>query len=189
VASDRERIRASEQPQEPPGDGPEQLVSSLQRASRGLQRLLIAQTRSSGLGMLELMVLLRAAEGSGVTSGDVGRSLGLSTSTMTGLVDRLAEDGLVRRHPHPTDGRLVLIRATAKGRRVRERSVGEILESLTTESARLGAAEAAGIARFLDRVVGLLNQQADELQKAAQQRTGRTGTPRRTRETRSAPST
>jgi DNA-binding MarR family transcriptional regulator len=183
VDLDRESTLTGEKPSKPDQAAPERLVSTLHDASRALQRLLIAQTRASGLGMLEFLVLSRAAEG-GVTPGEVGRSLGLSTSTMTGLVDRLAGDGLVRRHQHPADGRLLLVRATSKGRKLRERSVGPILESLSREVASLDAAEEAVTTRFLDRVAELLNAQAEELQKAAQRSRRRAGTPRRIRSVR-----
>ncbi len=106
--SDRESRVTSQNRLEGDERAPERLVSTLHDAGRALERLLIAQTRASGLGMLELMVLSRAAEGAGVTPGEVGRCLGLSTSTMTGLADRLERDGLVRGDPHPTDGGLAL---------------------------------------------------------------------------------
>jgi DNA-binding MarR family transcriptional regulator len=181
VAPDRESTHASQKQADADGRGPGRLVSTFHDASRALERLLIAQTRASGLGMLELLVLSRVAEGSGVVPGEVGRSLGLSTSTMTGLVDRLAGDGLVRRHAHPTDGRLLLLRATSKGKKVRERSVGPVLESLSREAATLDATEEAATASFLARVVELLNQQAEELQRAAHATAGRAVTPRRAR--------
>jgi DNA-binding MarR family transcriptional regulator len=181
VALDRESTQVSQKRPEADGRPSGRLVSTFHNASRALERLLIAQTRASGLGMLELLVLSRVAEGSGVISGEVGRSLGLSTSTMTGLVDRLAGDGLVRRHAHPTDGRLLQLRATSKGKKVRERSVGPLLESLTREAANLDATEEAATARFLARVVELLNRQAEELQGAAHATAGRAATPRRAR--------
>lgn len=160
---------------------PERLALAFHDASRAFERLLIAQTRASGLGMLEFLVLARAVESGDVTSGEIGRSLGLSTSTMTGLVDRLARDELVRRHPHPTDGRLLLLRATPKGKRVHERSVGPTRESVTREAATLGAAESGTTARFLDRVTELLGRHAEELQNVARATAGRAATPRRAR--------
>lgn len=161
--------------------GPERLVLTFEDVRRALERLLIAQTRASGLGMLELLVLSRVAEGSGVVPGEVGRSLGLSTSTMTGLVDRLAGDGLVRRHAHPTDGRLLLLRATSKGKKVREHTVGPVLESLAREAAPLAAAEESVTVGFLARVVEFLNQHAEQLLIEAQPTTRRVATPRRQR--------
>jgi DNA-binding MarR family transcriptional regulator len=45
-----------------------------------------------------------------------GEHLGLSPRNMTALVDSLEGEGLVRRRPHPTDRRAVLVEATDRGR-------------------------------------------------------------------------
>jgi len=140
------------------------VVFALHYANRALQSLLIAQARASGLGLLEFLVLSRAAHDDGITPGEAGRALGLSTSTMTGLADRLEADGLVRRHPHPTDRRLLLLRATAKGRRLRERALGPILAKLTAEAETLQSAERVAAAAFLQRVGELVSEHAEQLQ-------------------------
>jgi len=159
---------------------PADLVFTLHRASRALPRLLVAQARANGLGMLEFLVLSRAAEGDGITPGDAGRSLGLSTSTMAGLSDRLEGDKLVRRQPHPTDGRLLLLQATPKGRRIRERTLGPIFANLTAEAAGLEDAEREAAGRFLERVIALVDEHADTLQRAPRRPAVRASTPRRT---------
>ncbi len=99
--------------------------------------------------MLEFLVLSRVAEGDGVTPGEVGRSLGLATSTMTGLSDRLEADQLVRRHPHPTDRRLLLLKATPKGRIIRKRALGPILAGLTAEASALESLSERSLAAWL----------------------------------------
>ena len=45
----------------------------------------------------------------------IGQRLGLSPSTMTGLVDRLEEQGHVRRRPHPSDRRVTVLALSRKG--------------------------------------------------------------------------
>jgi DNA-binding MarR family transcriptional regulator len=77
----------------------------------------------------EVLVLARASDGDGVVPGEVGRSLGLSTSTMAGVSNRLEAERLIRRHPHPRDRRLVLLKATAKGRQVRARELAPFTPS------------------------------------------------------------
>lgn len=96
MASDRESKVVSQNQPEVDESGPNRLALTFHSAIRALERLLIAQTRASEQGMLEFLVLARVAESDGITPGDVGRSLGLSTGTMTGVVDRLAGNGLVR---------------------------------------------------------------------------------------------
>jgi len=53
----------------------------------------------------------------------IGQQLGLTPSTMTGLVDRLEEQGLVRRDRHSTDRRAFLLRLTRKGETAFRREV------------------------------------------------------------------
>jgi DNA-binding MarR family transcriptional regulator len=45
----------------------------------------------------------------------IGSRLGLSASTMTGIVDRLETLDLVVRQPHPSDRRIKLVQLTAQG--------------------------------------------------------------------------
>lgn len=56
----------------------------------------------------------------GLSPGEIARRLGLSTPTVTRTAGRLEAAGLVERHPHPTDARLVSVRLTVKGRSLRE---------------------------------------------------------------------
>jgi DNA-binding MarR family transcriptional regulator len=44
-----------------------------------------------------------------VTAGEIGRHLGLSSGAVTGLLDRLEEDGWVRRERDPLDRRRVIV--------------------------------------------------------------------------------
>ncbi len=73
----------------------------------------------------------------------VGRRLGLHPSTMTSLVDRLADQGFVRRRPHPTDRRSMTVELTAKGERLFEREkdfyarlIGRTLDTLEEPARR-----------------------------------------------------
>lgn len=45
----------------------------------------------------------------------IGQQLGFTPSTMTGLVDRLEEQGFLRRERHPSDRRATVLRLTRKG--------------------------------------------------------------------------
>ena len=84
-------------------------------------------------------------------------ALGVTPPNVTGIVDRLVEQGLMVRQESPEDRRALLLRVTEKGESVlsglRERRTGvmrEILESLDAEalSQLTGAlAKLAGVAR------------------------------------------
>ena len=49
---------------------------------------------------------------------DIAERLIVSRATVTGLVDSLEKRGFVRRRPHPTDRRMLLVEITDKGRKV-----------------------------------------------------------------------
>src|SRR5512139_366275 len=63
----------------------------------------------------------------------IGQQLGLTPSTMTGLVDRLEEQGYLRREAHPSDRRATVLRLTRKGETAFQREV-EFYRALVDES-------------------------------------------------------
>jgi len=63
----------------------------------------------------------------------IGQHLGLTPSTMTGLVDRLEEQGYLRREAHPSDRRATVLRLTRKGETAFEREV-EFYRTLVDET-------------------------------------------------------
>jgi DNA-binding MarR family transcriptional regulator len=52
----------------------------------------------------------------GLTPGDVAKRLALATPTVTRAATRMEAAGLIRREPHPSDGRLVRLMLTDHGR-------------------------------------------------------------------------
>ena len=63
----------------------------------------------------------------------LGQQLGLTPSTMTGLVDRLEEQGYLRREAHPSDRRATVLRLTRKGETAFRREV-EFYRALLDET-------------------------------------------------------
>ena len=63
----------------------------------------------------------------------LGQLLGLTPSTMTGLVDRLEEQGFLRREAHPSDRRATVLRLTRKGETAFRREV-EFYRAVVDES-------------------------------------------------------
>jgi DNA-binding MarR family transcriptional regulator len=143
-----------------PGSTPESLVLSLRRSTRVLQQLLTARARESGLSLPELFTLIRAAEGDGVVVSDARDALGLGSSSMTDLADRLERDGLLRRVPHPTDRRSTVLRATRRGEGVRARALDPLLGGLARIVAELDRDELGVIERFMDSTSELYSEMA-----------------------------
>lgn len=139
---------------------PSEVLLALRTANRALQAFLTAQARTHRLSLMEFLVLSRAADPDGVTTVDAGRSLRLGSSTMTGLADRLETAGLVRRAAHPTDRRMMVLRATAKGRVLRDRALAALHTEIEELAASLAPSERAVVARFLSEVAALVVDQA-----------------------------
>ena len=82
-----------------------------------------AERPTLGLNVRQrLIVQSIGLEGSGPMAA-IGQQLGLTPSTMTGLVDRLEEQGFVSREPHPSDRRATVLRLTRKGEAAFRREV------------------------------------------------------------------
>jgi MarR family transcriptional regulator, 2-MHQ and catechol-resistance regulon repressor len=62
------------------------------------------------------------------TLNDLAAELLLEKSTASRVVAALERKGYVARTPHPEDGRAVVLRATAPGRRLHERIHGDLVE-------------------------------------------------------------
>ena len=74
----------------------------------------------------------------GMTLGELSQRMMVSNGNITGLVDRLTEQGLIRRKPSPTDRRVQIVSLTSEGQkffrsmaRVNADWVGEIFEGLS----------------------------------------------------------
>ncbi|MEU5000189.1 MarR family transcriptional regulator [Streptomyces sp. NPDC086554] len=84
---------------------------------------------------------------------ELGTMLGLAKSSLTGLVDRTAQHGLVRREPDPRDGRAVQVVLTPKGRGVVEPFYAETCRRVDELPVGFSEADRAKLVELLARVV------------------------------------
>jgi DNA-binding MarR family transcriptional regulator len=73
------------------------------------------------LTMPQMKVLFLLYSDGGARMSQLASSLGVTLSTVTGIVDRLVEQGMVQRQEHPQDRRLVVCRLTSRGSETVER--------------------------------------------------------------------
>jgi len=76
----------------------------------------------------------------GMTLGELSQRMMVTNGNITGLVNRLAEQGMIARRPSPKDRRVQIVSLTAEGRRffrsmarANARWVGEIFEGLSAD--------------------------------------------------------
>jgi DNA-binding MarR family transcriptional regulator len=97
----------------------ERLDLLLHRFLAGFFAIPARQPASGPLTFAQMRVLWTlAGNGSHATPGDVARRLGITSSTATGLVERLADGGYIRRTHSTEDRRRVLLQLRPKGRRM-----------------------------------------------------------------------
>ena len=79
-----------------------------------LGRDMTTSLAADGLTVARTTLLWRLRETGPSTQRALAEALGVSARNVTGLVDGLAEAGLVTREPHPTDRRATLVTPTAR---------------------------------------------------------------------------
>ena len=79
----------------------------------------LASANAGHVSPAYLGVLMSLWNEDGLKVGELGRRAGLEPSTMTGLLDRMARDGLLERRADPNDRRAQRIHLTEPGRTAR----------------------------------------------------------------------
>ncbi|MFJ5956149.1 MarR family winged helix-turn-helix transcriptional regulator [Paenarthrobacter sp. NPDC092416] len=115
------------------------------------------RTRSSmGMGEKDLLALryLFEAEASGrvMKPKDLGDRLGITSASMTTLIDRLVDSGHIRREPHPTDRRALILRPTPGSDREVRHTLGGMHRRILDVASALSPAEARVVMDFLQRM-------------------------------------
>jgi DNA-binding MarR family transcriptional regulator len=106
----------------------------------------------AGISMTHLHILWVLEHHGDLTMSRLAELLDVSVSNATGLIDRMEERGLVERFRVPNDRRIVLVRASAEGARIRDE-----IEALKQDRMRavLGRLEPSRLPRVLAAISDL----------------------------------
>jgi DNA-binding MarR family transcriptional regulator len=123
---------------------------------------LVAQKLGLNATDTRCLDLLARAGTAEITAGDLGRSTGLTTGAVTGILDRLEAAGLVERVRDLADRRRVIVRPRPEAARV-----GKLYESLGEAMMKLASGyktkELELIGGFLERSLAILREQTARL--------------------------
>ncbi|CAN5697065.1 MarR family winged helix-turn-helix transcriptional regulator [soil metagenome] len=129
----------------------------LQRTAAEIERLVDTDVRGEWdipLGWFDVLAVL-AAHGSGVRPSELADELRTDRSSLSRRLDRLAEEGWIRRRPAPTpsDHRVVLVDLTPRGRNLwREMNASYRRSVQKRFAARLTDADVADLTRVLCQI-------------------------------------
>jgi DNA-binding MarR family transcriptional regulator len=137
------------------------LLTCANRIETALQRKIVSAFGIS-LARFDLLAQLERAGGV-LTMTDASRCMMVTNGAITGLVDRLADEGFVAREPHPKDRRTILVRLTERGR---ERFLEMAREHESWTVALLSGLEKDGKEQ-LYASLGALKRQLDAVEAAS----------------------
>jgi DNA-binding MarR family transcriptional regulator len=144
---------------------PLRLVPPIHRATHRIG-LYLARLNDDGVSQGEAHILALLATAGASTIADLHRGLAHKRSTLTSILDRLVDRGLITRDVGEADRRTFLITPTAKGRRAAKR----LHEHLTAlEKAVAQRVTAADVKGFLT-VVSAVEEEAHQLTRATPSR-------------------
>ena len=128
------------------------LRDSLVQVSFAVTAVLSRVAAEQGLSLTQLRVLgiLRDRK---PTMAELADYLGLERSTVSGLIDRAVQRGLVEKNTDPADGRSVRVSLTAQARRLASGIVAEIGELMLPLTGRLNAGEQKRLTELLAKVL------------------------------------
>lgn len=134
-------------------------VTSVMRAHQLMLAAVDRELRPLGLSFAryELLMLLQFSSRGSLPLAVVGSRLQVHPTSVTNAVDRLEEDGLVTREPHPTDRRTTLARLTPAGRRL----AGEATQRLNRRVFAVLPISAADTQALVAAITGLRSAAGD----------------------------
>jgi MarR family transcriptional regulator, organic hydroperoxide resistance regulator len=125
-------------------------VLAVQRAAHASVHLLSARLADLGLTGSEINALANLADGRRRTVSALAAAAGVRATTMTSVLDRLEQRGLVRRGPAAGDRRAVLVALTETGEQAAA-AIGAAIAGLERSAlAGLDAAAIGGLRAGLD---------------------------------------
>jgi MarR family transcriptional regulator, lower aerobic nicotinate degradation pathway regulator len=135
-----------------PGEGDLGLVDALAQLTFAVQTALGRVTAAHDLSIASAR-LLGIVRDRQPTISQLATFLQLDKSSVTGLVDRAAERGLVTRTAAQHDRRSVRVRITTAGREVIDRGAADFAAEIATLTAELPAAQRSRLSLLASRVV------------------------------------
>ena len=96
------------------------LISRIKQVSGRLFDRMLAEADVDAFNGAQGRILYVLWQGDGLTISQISAQTSLANTTLTSMLDRMEQSGLITREPSPTDRRALLIRLTDKARALRQ---------------------------------------------------------------------
>jgi MarR family transcriptional regulator for hemolysin len=141
-----------------------EILFSISDVGRLLRTYADQKARRFGMTRAQWAVLLRLERREGLKQSDLAEELDIQPITLTRLVDRLCDNGLIERRADPNDRRAKRLYLTDAAR--------PLLDRISTEIEELSGKVLAGIKPGeIDMMLGKLGQARENLNQAIEQNT------------------
>jgi DNA-binding MarR family transcriptional regulator len=131
-----------------------EILFELSDVARAMRTYIDQCARRHGMTRAQWGVLVRLQRREGMTQAEMAESLEIQPISVMRLIDRLCEQRLLERRPHPSDRRANRLYLTAKGRMTLTRLVPLGREIAAEVLASLSEAEAERLLKKLLRIKG-----------------------------------
>jgi MarR family transcriptional regulator, organic hydroperoxide resistance regulator len=152
-----------------PGDKPhlDRIVETLVYLYTESRRLTKQMAQGFGLTGPQLTVVKLLEQLGDLSLSSLSSRIKAQNSTVTGIIDRMEREGLVKRERSEADRRIVLIRLTPKGRRLADAIEVEPLEIFRRALGSLPRRDIVELMRILGAVEKRVRELLDELPPSA----------------------
>jgi MarR family transcriptional regulator for hemolysin len=138
-----------------------ELLFIISDVGRLLRTLADQRARTMGMTRAQWAVLLRLERNEGLIQADLAETLDVQPITLTRLIDRLCDNGMVERRPDPNDRRARFLFLTPAAR--------PLIERITSEIEDLSETILAGVEPgAVDTMMSQLGLARDNLKRAIQ---------------------
>ncbi len=120
----------------------------------------LSQAHGISSGQFQVLAALRRRFPQRASPSDLSRIAILTTGTMTVLLDRLEDKGLVRRLPDPNDRRRLEVELTEEGMALIDRALDERIARLNALTAMMDADDCSAAARTLRHLLAAIDDSA-----------------------------
>ena len=142
-----------------------QFLKALWVAVHALQKASKRMTRTLGVTGPQRFVIRVVGLSPGISAGALAKVLHLHPSTVTGVLQRLEAQGLLRRDRHAADGRRAVLRLTPAGQRLNVALTGTVEAAARVVLSGATAAQQRAARALLERMAA--QQDADGAARAA----------------------